>query len=341
MNSIYFVVLALSAFSSSGTQIQLSNVTLPQKMAFHFSGIYNNTFTILHNDINEAVSESTLLSITLNNIKWSPNNTTMPLGVSELRTEGDDAVRIKDKLYIINPETGPYSNHQMFIYNLRTNQYNLSVTPPYRAQAACAVYNSNNNIIYLIGGGNYGYKKYTQRFNVSSNIWITPGADTFYEKYRSGCSLDANNAHIYYFGGYYEPRSYLNDIEKYTVLNDQWTLLTATLTTPKHSPKCRLLSRDGNIYCIGGVSNGNAVINTVDVFDPSKEIIINTMYLHVARTTFTVTLWNDNSCLIISGGWDGLSPLDSIETFGDCTAPTKNPSSAPTNAPSYAPSTPP
>eukprot|EP01084_Bolivina_argentea_P171449 297026_1 len=336
-------LLIITVFVSNGTQFQLSNVTLPQGMGSHFAGIYNDTFTILHTDVIEGVSESASLSITLNTIEWSPNNTTMPLDVSIIRTEGDDAVRVNEKLYIINPETiGGSSWNQMFIYNLKTNQYMVSVKPTFAMRSACVVYNRINNIIYSIGGWLDIYRQSTHRFNVSSNIWISSGANTIYAKWRSGCSLDANNDHIYYFGGYNEQRSpsVLAEIEKYSVLNDQWTLLSSTLTIRRYNIKCRLLSSDANIYCIGGLGI-TSVLNTVDVFDPSQDTIIYTMYLHVARYYHTVTLWNDDLCLIITGGWDGSTGLNSIETFGDCTAPTKNPSSAPTTSPSSAPSTPP
>eukprot|EP01084_Bolivina_argentea_P064037 116807_1 len=354
MNSIYFIVLSISVFSSirCTPQFHLSDVKLPQPMESHLAAIYNHTFTVFggrHYPIISYItsSQSTSIYITLNDTKWTPNSITMPLSVSALYTEGDHNIRINEKLYIINPSTSvSIFNRQMFIYNLQTHQFIVSSTPTYTSVGACSVYNSKNNIIHIIGGsdGN-AYQKYNQRFNISSNVWITPGSNTVNLKAWAGCSMDATNDHIFYFGGFAGSWILLDEIEKYTVSNDEWTLLSSTtLSSPRAIMKCRLLSTDNNVYCIGGWTGSpgkHLALNIVDVFDPTTETIIITMYLNRPRYGFTLTLWNDNKCIIVSGGTNITSSLDSIETFGDCTAPTQNPSAAPTKYPSSAPSTPP
>eukprot|EP01084_Bolivina_argentea_P064036 116806_1 len=355
MNSIYFIVLSISVFSSirCTPQFHLSDVKLPQPMESHLAAIYNHTFTVFggrHYPIISYItsSQSTSIYITLNDTKWTPNSITMPLSVSALYTEGDHNIRINEKLYIINPSTSvSIFNRQMFIYNLQTHQFIVSSTPTYTSVGACSVYNSKNNIIHIIGGsdGN-AYQKYNQRFNISSNVWITPGSNTVNLKAWAGCSMDATNDHIFYFGGFAGSWILLDEIEKYTVSNDEWTLLSSTtLSSPRAIMKCRLLSTDNNIYCIGGWTASSAetylALNIVDVFNPITEVLIITMYLNKPRYYPTVTLWNDNKCMIVSGGTNVTSALDSIETFGDCTAPTQSPSSAPSIHPSNSPTTPP
>ena len=123
---------------------------------------------------------------------------------------------------------------------------------------------------------------------------------------------------MYVFGGIGGP-GLLDTIEKYVVSHNQWTALAANLTTPRQLLKCRLLSIDNNIYCMGGQNYVNGPLDVVDVFDPDIEEVVNIIYLNNARSDFTATLWSNNACIIISGGNDNSTVLNSIETFGDCT----------------------
>eukprot|EP01084_Bolivina_argentea_P274300 467498_1 len=343
MNITHLIVLLITVFFNiqCETQFHLSNAILPQKMYMHFAAIYNETFTVFggKDSTSSLITgyESTSLSITFNISGWNSNTVTMPLGTTGLYTYSE--VTINENIYIINPYTlggVATDRHGMFIYNLVTNEFTVSVTPTYLVAGACAVYNSNTNIIYTIGGNEpTSYKKYTQMFNISSNTWLTPGANTIYFKSYAGCSFDATNNYIFYFGGYGSSLSsssdtvyHLNAIEKYTVSNNEWILLSSTLSSSRRALKCRLLSLDNNIYCIGGRNaNTNDNFNTVDVFHPTTEIIINTWYLNEPRAHFSAILWNDDDCLIVSGGSfsSGSASQNSIETFGDCTAPTQNP----------------
>eukprot|EP01084_Bolivina_argentea_P037299 68980_1 len=100
MNSIYFVVLALSVFSSIRCtdvklpQFHLSDVKLPQQMDNHFAAIYNHTFIVFCGRVYPPAdsyitgSQSTSIYITLNDTEWSPISITMPLDVSGLWSEG-------------------------------------------------------------------------------------------------------------------------------------------------------------------------------------------------------------------------------------------------------------
>eukprot|EP01084_Bolivina_argentea_P171448 297023_1 len=324
---------------------EASDVFLPQKMREHFAVIYNDTFTVFggYDSTGDYIKpfQSTAIFITLNAKQWTVTNVTLPLNISGISMEGNSAVQINAKLYIINPQTFGGTGtvfHQLFIYNLITKQFTVSAIPTYLSEGSCSLYNDNNNIIYTIGGYSNGGLRYTQRFNVLSNKWIIPGGNTVNAKWHSGCSLDATNDHIYYFGGYKSGTGQTNEIEKYTMLDNAWTLLSSTLTVPRHNFRCRLLSTDNYIYCIGGGSSGG-VLNMVDVFQPTTESIINTIALNKPRYFgLSTTLWNDNKCLIIVGGWDGTTYFDLIETLGDCTAPTSSPSKNPTSAPSVSPS---
>eukprot|EP01084_Bolivina_argentea_P057089 104376_1 len=243
MNIVYLIVLLVSIFLNiqCDAQFHLSNIKLPQKMYTHFAGIYNDTFTIFGGrDSTTSLitgSQSASVSFTLNISVWNPNTVTMPFTYASWNhqffsiVDGSLAysdVTIDEKIYIINPYTfggTATDRHAMFIYNLVTNEYTISVTPTYLVAGACSVYNRNTNIIYTIGGRDpNSYKKYTQRFNISNNTWLSLGANTVYFKSYAGCSFDATNNYIFYFGGYGSSSSpssntvyYINAIEKYTV----------------------------------------------------------------------------------------------------------------------------
>eukprot|EP01084_Bolivina_argentea_P290061 498182_1 len=318
-------------------------------MLDHYSAIYNDIFTIfggqnLDGPIPE--SRSKLIPTGLNVISpWTQNNVALPFNIQGLYFYSDTNVNINEKAYIINQDFfGGTANsyHDMLIYDLNMHTFTRGATPTHEVQNTCIVYNSNNDIIYTIGGYYASIStQYTQRYNVSNNTWITDGADTVNGKYLAGCSMDITNDYIYYFGGYFvgegSNSQFLDEIQKYSVSMDQWTVLSATLTSPRRGVRCRLLSMDSNIYCIGGKDNGG-VSNEVDVFDPASDTVLNTIYLNVGRTSFSAILFNDDKCIIVSGGDVGnYNYLDSIETFGDCKVSTKDPSKSPTKNPSNNP----
>merc|ERR1712176_1684312 len=161
-----------------------------------------------------------------------------------------------------------------------------------------------------------------QRFNTSSNTWMTAGPRMNLGRGTPGCCYDPSNDNIFIFGGLHGYSSmvdsYYDSIEKYN--NNQWTIIsTATLSVPKHEVRCRLLAIDANIYCIGGVVHPFAPNNVVDVFDPRTETMVDRLFLNEARHAFVATLWNSDRCIIVSGGnyADNYTTLlGSIETFG-------------------------
>eukprot|EP01084_Bolivina_argentea_P211280 359409_1 len=342
MNTIYFVVSALVMIPSQ-TQytFNVSHITLPEAVMYHFSGIYNQKLTIAAGSL--PASES--IQIPLDTNEWIQIHRSLPINVSVFFATGNCNVQIKNKVYLINCDTNAVSvvsGQFMFIYDLLSNEYSIAATPTYSAHSSCSVYNTQNNMIYTIGGsGNdHSYMGYTQRFDISSNIWISLGGNTVVARLSGGCSLDVTEGNIFYFGGH----DALNDvdlksIEKYSVLNDRWTAISTTISVARIGLICKLLPNPHDcvdcIYCMGGKSKYGPTFNNVDVFNTVTETMIHTMYLNVARYGFAATLWNDGKCLFISGGANGIPQklLNSIEYYGDCSVPTINPTLIPTTNP--------
>ena len=323
---IPILLLYIAAVTANFT---LSNLKLPEKIGRHFAAhaVYDDVFTVLAGyDGSQYIttSRSTLINETPNNNgQWSTNSVSLPSGISRMWTYVDPGVTINNQRYIINPTTSggtAEDRHEMFIYNLQSHQYTVSATPTYAAGDACSVYDSNQNIIYTIGGYAGGiFRRYTQRFSLSSNTWITPGALMDTARVGLGCSLDPVTDHIYVFGGF-DASNHLDSIERYN--GNVWSVISTTLSLARADIQCRFLSLDNNIYCIGGSPGFSlASSNIVDVFRPSDESMINTLYLNVGRAMFTATMWNNGRCIIVSGGaTESISDayLDSVETFGDC-----------------------
>eukprot|EP01084_Bolivina_argentea_P034257 63394_1 len=330
----------------------LSNVTLPRNVSRHFCGIYDNIMTVVagQNDFfnfdGTAQSQSMLVFPGLNiNNQWSPNSVLLPLDMDYMFNDGDISIIINGQMYIMSPGQ-PSPPHYIFIYNLISNQFTLSVIPITGGLRGtlCAVFNSNNGIIYTM------YWGVTNRFNISNNTWMTRAANTVKTQQMAGCAFDPSTNNIFLFGGT-NGNWGLTSIERYNQSNI-WVIIPETLSLGRYGLTCRLVATDGNIYCMGGHYGGCCQTNVVDVFNPSTEMMINVLYLNIKRAFFAATLWNNNRCIIISGGsGEGVLGVNSIETFGDCyvttiaptissVSPTKTPSTSPSNNPTLSPTIP-
>ena len=300
---------------------EISPTRLDEGIYAHFLSSHNSALRVLAGYGASTGSRSGIdtTPLPLNGSSWNKIETTLPLGIIRLDNRGDVAVSVLNKMYMFNPYTSggtASSYHELFIYDLSSEQYSVGTRPPFKAIRVCTVHNANNAIIYVLGGFDNVYFKYTQRYNVQTGQWLSRVADIKIARYRAGCSLSADMEKLYLFGGY-DGSFFLDSIERYNVSADEWTVIGATLSEKRYQLKCRLMASD-NIYCIGGRTGGSTYSNTVDVFDPHSETITNTMQLNVGRGYFGAALWNDAKCLLVVGGRDEFNTLDSIESIGNC-----------------------
>eukprot|EP01084_Bolivina_argentea_P020132 37459_1 len=321
MNAIIFCIIPVFIITNIEAQFNSLTTKLSETMSWHFAGVYNDTFTVGAGSVDNgrSTSHTSIKFSELNMDQWILNTVAMPLNISGFWNDCDQTVQIEHKIFIINPMTfggTAISGHELFIYDLLAHQYSIRSTPTYRVYFQCTA--SDGNIIYAIGGWyNQVYYGYTQRYMISNNTWILEGGLTKIARRQAGCSFDGMNSHLYLFSGY--NGTFLNSIEKYSVSNNEWSIISGTISTPRRLLKCRLLSTDSNIYCMGGTDRSAiSYLDVVDIFNPITENITNTIYLNVGRTFFAATLWNNDKCIIISGGHGSSGILDSIETFGVC-----------------------
>eukprot|EP01083_Nonionella_stella_P069708 186026_1 len=315
-------------------QFTTSSIKLPVPISGHAAGVYNNQFTIINgydtyntNPINGSYSISLY---PIHNTNWILHSFSMPLGVSEIYSLGSISVQNDNLVYIINPVTvggTATSLHVMFIYDLSLNQYqSSSISPPlHYVGKPCVVYNKNSDMIYSIGGytdysePNDGRQSYTQRYDVANNIWDKVGEINL-ARLDAGCSMDISNENIYLFAGRIEDKI-SKTIEKYSVVDDKWIVLSETLTQSRFGIICKLFPNNAKIYCMGGIDHSQKPYDLVDIFNPLNYSVTTTT-LNVKRRDLAATLW-DNDCMIISGGvivWgSGHLATDSIEYLGHCT----------------------
>eukprot|EP01084_Bolivina_argentea_P317463 550432_1 len=298
-------------------------VSLDQGVRYHFVSSYNNTLWIAagSGEPYEDRTGTEWTPLPLNNDSWwYTENATFPMGISAMANDGDCAVLVGSKIYIINPWTGTGTNyHQTFIYDLSSGSYFIASQPTYYTIGVCTAYNSAHNIIYTVGGYRSRDEKYTQIYDVGNNTWMTPGNDMNHGRKLAGCW--SANDWLYVFGGSNE-----NSIERYNISLDEWTEITAILSERKQNLKCREMITS-YIWCIGGQIGSNTASSTVDIFDPLTENIVNVIHLNIARYLFDAVTWGQ--CLMVIGGYDGTNVLDSVET-GDC-AETISPTTATLN----------
>ena len=128
-----FVFLLIFTIKVSGN-FELSNLTLPEGMRVHFAAVYDDVFTVLagYNGYEYTTSSrSTLIYPNLNsNGQWSLNP--LPFAISEIFTYTDSGITINGEKYITNP----WNIGGIIIFNLISNEYTFSDSPPYGAFTA-------------------------------------------------------------------------------------------------------------------------------------------------------------------------------------------------------------
>eukprot|EP01083_Nonionella_stella_P238586 835957_1 len=355
MKKIIPIIIILSYMTQSAlaqNDFELSPVTLVYSVKDHFAAAYDDKLWVLggydssQDNYNTGLDQTSLpLS---SGFSWTEYDGTLPGGTLFLYDEQDTSWNIDDKIYMINPglSTGS-SRHAMYVYSLTSRSFITKDTPPLETWCACVTYNPLDDIIYSIGGfGGPTYFTYVQRYDVAGDQWLAAASDLKIERSHNGCAVSSDGI-LYTFGGY-NNGGFLNSIERYS--NDEWTTIAATLKVKRNNVKCRTLTGLDRILCVGGYSGSYET--AVDTFQPSTETMLSTTTsLKEGRRFFTMTLWNNGQCIVVTGGWTtGSSQINSIETYGACTglpvtsnptttSPTQKPTEPPTRAPTTLPTT--
>ena len=322
-----FLLLFICPFQSSFRHFNISSASLPEPILGHAAAIYNDTFTILQGWKSN------------NNIRWSlqlnpfsdtwSNDTYNQTDTWSSAQFTQQFVQINNMVYIIIPSS-------MFTYDLSHNTFSSAPGPPrrsfypYKYNDGCAVLDTDRMTIYYAGGKYDGefvdshqshtfYSSQLQAYNISNMTWSFKSS-MHLSISNMGCAMHPNNSYLYTFGGDTSATPFWrDDIQRYSVIDDEWSILSATLSLPRFELVCHLFSFDNQIYCMGGYYH--AYKTDVDIFDPITESVNSVINMHYSRSYFTITEYQGR-CMIIAGGKSIYSnqfyyPLE-IEYLGYC-----------------------
>ncbi|RTG80138.1 kelch-like protein 18, partial [Schistosoma bovis] len=198
-----------------------------------------------------------------------------------------------------------------------------------------------NGLLYAIGGfdGNSRLRT-TEVYNPKTGKWATVASMICR---RSAAGAAAYDGCLYVCGGF-DGQTSLRTCEMYIPEQDTWKLISS-LNEPRSAGG--LVALNGRLYAIGG-HNGLAVFSTVECYEkggdlpktlsPSsrfetdhqnsgiRQSPINVWYsvanmLH-RRCRHGATAFRDR--IIVAGGYDGASFLQSVEMFDPTTGPDRN-----------------
>eukprot|EP01084_Bolivina_argentea_P115278 205026_1 len=352
---LYHFVAIFTVCSSWSTD---NNFVLPEPITEIIDVYHNDTLYILGGEIAGSAEISDHIYIYNPRIhppRFIRINESQP---AALHCGRRCAIPINDMVYVF--PNGNLIFGIIWLFNMTTNKfdYDTVLSPmPHHVYASCIAADTQNGLIYLIGGVDEWvgdswqrqiYTKQVQVFNVTSKEWLD--SSTYMEApvalRESACEYF--NGKIFVFGGihrvygdYHSPDNERYDfIYKYDIGKNTWTKLADTMST-KRSTHRSLLSKVNNlIYIIGGY-DGTEYVANVDVFDPATERI-QMQYTPIifVRTVFGVAeLLNK---LYVFGGQynpgDGTQRMDNIEISNQISLhPTMTPTSSPTNS-TYSPS---
>ncbi|CAH8850739.1 unnamed protein product [Trichobilharzia szidati] len=202
-----------------------------------------------------------------------------------------------------------------------------------------------NGLLYAIGGFDGSSRlNTTEVYNPKTKKWKTLAPMICR---RSAAGAAALDGHLYVCGGYNGQTS-LRTCEMYNPEKDMWQLIPS-MNEPRSAGG--LVALDGRLYAIGG-HNGLAVFSTVECYNKSLSVPVKRLPSSRCDTTTAVaahtptiqqnhnTSWYlvasmlHRRCrhgaavfrdrIIVAGGYDGSSFLQSVEMFDPTTGPDPN-----------------
>eukprot|EP01084_Bolivina_argentea_P303886 524756_1 len=321
---------------------ELNNVQLPLKMHSFCSGILNGQIFTLHG---ETVSNDAIKSIShsldfYNNSWITKTDANTPFNASVVAYYGQSCVSYGSLLFGV-----PYARtlsvtmqgSNFFKFNLNNHVYidieTYDDILPQKAKSCCITIAKNQ--LFVIGGADIARGTIlasVQSYDISNNQWINKTSLNV-ARHQFGCSINGEieneTQNLYVFGGQNTDGTYIDSIEKYSILDDTWSELNATLQISRGLFQCIFVVQ--YIYCVGGQTHGSIKLSSAEIFNPVNDQLLNTisLYLNTPRSYHVVIKTNDDNILVL-GGKDGNGATDSIERISFFEIHTENPTASPT-----------
>eukprot|EP01084_Bolivina_argentea_P256071 431003_1 len=160
-------------------------------------------------------------------------------------------------------------------------------SPPISITGCSTTMDEENNLIFLHGTNEL------QILDLTNNEWIqniAPKTNNIYGG-SVGLYFDTNSQNLFTFGGQLSG-SFSNAIWKYSMIDNDWTILSPTLSESKIT-KNAILANDGNVYIFGGYTGGSSVHSKVDAFNVKDWTVTQQISLLEGRTSVVAAYINN------------------------------------------------
>ncbi|XP_021361114.1 attractin-like isoform X3 [Mizuhopecten yessoensis] len=258
---------------------------------------------------------------------------------------GHTLVGYQDQLYMYGGVVGrdqPHVSRKMYIYNIRTNTWNVSSVEKERViPVAVAGHTAHviNGIMYIIFGHSpiYGYKNRVQEYHLANKTWTIPRTSgaIIQGGYGHSSVYDPVSQIIYVYGGYHSdshPNYQLTD-QMYGFIPRQrkWIILRSN-GSPRYLHSAAILS--GSIFVFGGNTHNDTSISYGAKCYSSDLMVYNiecnswytlqspSLPEFGARYGHSAVFYtlNDVPSMYIIGGFNGIMQNNLIKfTPGNCT----------------------
>ncbi|CAI5439262.1 unnamed protein product [Caenorhabditis angaria] len=128
-------------------------------------------------------------------------------------------------------------------------------------------------------------------------------------KRRCGVGVAVLNNLLYAIGGH-DGQSYLNSIERYDAVTNQWSCDVAPTATCRTS--VGVAAFNGYLYAIGG-QDGDSCLDVVERYDPIRNEWTKVARMGTRRLGVSVSVLN--GCIYAVGGSNGPAPLNTVERY--------------------------
>jgi len=282
---------------------------------------------------------STLLTYNLTSTHWTKLNGDL-IGWGREGSNAQPYVTL-DSITYFRPFASPYN---LFSFNLTNWETNRDVVIesalPEDVYDQCIT--GHGKEVYLLGC-NFGgtVYDYFRIFNISSSSW-TSGTSLPVPTKLSGCGYSEITDTLYLFGGYGNEYA-IDKLGMAPVMDDEWTILSATMTNEYYAHVLQVFQEDAGVeylYVVGGTPN----VFNVDKLNPLDDSIeyLGDILLFNHQHSMTVTTYEDPNGvdfkLFVMGGAGG-NRTERSSIISITPSPTTSPTTA-TEAPSNYPAVP-
>ena len=204
-------------------------------------------------------------------------------------------------LFLIHPSI---SNAETCPNNPSDNPCWVQKAPMPTARRDLGVASDLMGNIYAAGGYDgtgviTGFKNKLEKYNINTNSWEEKASAPVHRN-AMGFTFHSPTGKFYYAGGYNE--GYFSELFQYDPGSNTWTQKSPMIVPRAYFGL--VTNSNGNIYAIGGQTNGGTAVGTVEEYDPSTNTWSTKSSLPTPRTGLGVISMPNGKIYAIGGHLD-------------------------------------